>query len=90
MSGLKHHNLFPHPTKLSHVVVDNDYAHVSGQLAVDPAIGQIAPGPADQETARCMDQMKACLNSVGLDLRDLVRVHIYITDLADLETINTV
>ncbi|KAJ1558541.1 hypothetical protein HK405_013444 [Cladochytrium tenue] len=36
-----------------------------------------------------MDQIRTVLRSIGLEMSNLVRVNLYITNLADLEAINT-
>ncbi|KAI9343916.1 Endoribonuclease L-PSP/chorismate mutase-like protein [Zopfochytrium polystomum] len=83
---LQHKNSFPHSYVFSHVVMDSEYAHLSGQLAMDGT--KVAPGTPQIETRKCMQQISDTLKSVGLTMGHLTRVNLYITNLADLDEIN--
>ncbi|KAJ3101138.1 hypothetical protein HDU96_010121 [Phlyctochytrium bullatum] len=50
----------------------------------------IYTGTAEEETRRCMDQLKKVLGELGLHCENLVRVNLYITDVNDLAKINEV
>ncbi|KAJ3334084.1 hypothetical protein HDU76_011608 [Blyttiomyces sp. JEL0837] len=90
LSGLKYHNHFPHPGMFSHLVIDGDYAHVSGQLAFDAEKKQVVAGTPEMETKRGMEQLRAVLADAGLGLNNITRVNLYITNLEHLEAINRV
>src|ERR1700730_11090056 len=56
---------------------------VSGQIAVDPVKDRLIKGDAVKQTARAMDNFKAILEAGGATFDDVVKVNIFLTDLAD-------
>lgn len=60
---------------------------VSGQLPLDPATGEIPAAIADQ-TRQCLENVKAILEAAGSSLDKVLRVGIFLTDLADFKTVN--
>ncbi len=64
--------------------------YLSGQVPLDPATGQLVPGPAAAQAARCLESLKAVLEADGLGFADVVRCTIFLTDLADFGAVNEV
>lgn len=60
---------------------------VSGQLPLDPATGEIPAAIADQ-TRQCLENVKAILEAADSSLDKVLRVGIFLTDLADFKTVN--
>ena len=63
---------------------------VSGQIALDPATGQMIAGDTATETRRVMDNLGALLKAAGLSFSDVIRTTIFLADLADFATVNEV
>src|SRR3989454_12483590 len=63
---------------------------VSGQIALDPATGQMIAGDTATETRRVMDNLGALLKTAGLSFSDVVRTTVFLTDLDDFATVNEV
>ena len=63
---------------------------VSGQIALDPATGQMIAGDTATETRRVMDNLGALLEAAGLSFADVVRTTIFLADLGDFATVNEV
>jgi 2-iminobutanoate/2-iminopropanoate deaminase len=63
---------------------------VSGQIALDPATGQMITGDAATETRRVMDNLGALLEAAGLSYSDVIRTTIFLADLGDFATVNEV
>jgi 2-iminobutanoate/2-iminopropanoate deaminase len=63
---------------------------VSGQIALDPATGQLVAGDAATETRRVMDNLGALLEAAGLSYSDVIRTTIFLADLGDFATVNEV
>jgi 2-iminobutanoate/2-iminopropanoate deaminase len=63
---------------------------VSGQIALDPATGQMIAGDTATETRRVMDNLGALLEAAGLSFSDVVRTTIFLADLGDFATVNEV
>lgn len=80
----------PEPIGLySQAVRCGDYVFTSGQIGLDPATGNLS-GTAAGEARQAMENLRVLLLEAGLDFSDVVQTRIYLTDLADFETVNTV
>jgi len=73
----------------SQAMLCGDYLFLSGQIGLDPATGTLSDTVAG-ETGQAMENLRAVLHQVGLDFSDVVQTRIYLTDLADFDTVNTV
>jgi 2-iminobutanoate/2-iminopropanoate deaminase len=63
---------------------------LSGQVALDPATGQMLDGDAAAQTRRVMQNLAAVLEAAGLSFADVARTTIYLADMADFATVNEV
>ena len=62
----------------------------SGQIGLDPATNELAPGGAEAEARQCLRNVQAMLISAGCDLEDIVRTVLFLTDLKDFAAVNMV
>ncbi|MFO0633361.1 MAG: RidA family protein [Nannocystaceae bacterium] len=63
--------------------------YTSGQIALDPASGEIVgPGDVKAQTIRVLDNLAAILEAAGMSFRDVVRCGIFLADLGDFATVN--
>jgi 2-iminobutanoate/2-iminopropanoate deaminase len=60
----------------------------SGQIPVDPATGELIEGSIADQTRRCMDNLAAVLRAAGSDLHNIVKVNVYLADIADWPEFN--
>ncbi|HEU4533712.1 MAG TPA: Rid family detoxifying hydrolase [Polyangiaceae bacterium] len=67
-----------------------DFVFVSGQIALDPATGQMVPGDVRAQAARALDNLGALLEAAGVTWSDVVRTTIYLVDMADFAAVNEV
>ena len=63
---------------------------VSGQIALDPATGQLIGGDVAAQTRCVMDNLGALLNAAGLSFSDVVRTTIFLADMGDFARVNEV
>ncbi len=63
---------------------------LSGQIPLDPATGELAPGDVAAQTARVMENLRAVLAAAGAGFEHVVRCTIYLADLADFAKVNEV
>ncbi len=63
---------------------------LSGQVALDPATGELVGGDAAAQTARVMANLGAVLAAGGAGFEHVVRCTIYLVDLADFAKVNEV
>jgi 2-iminobutanoate/2-iminopropanoate deaminase len=64
--------------------------YTSGQVALDPATGQIVPGGITEQTTRALENLKAVLAAAGTDLAHTVKTVVFLKDLNDFAAMNAV
>ncbi len=64
--------------------------YTSGQVALDPATGQIVPGAITEQTTRVLENLKAVLTAAGTDLAHVVKTVVFLKDMADFAAMNAV
>jgi 2-iminobutanoate/2-iminopropanoate deaminase len=69
-------------------VIANGLLFTAGQIALDPASGQIVPGDVVAQTERVMANLKAILDSVGATWSDVVKTTVFLLDMADFPVVN--
>jgi len=74
----------------SQAIVSGGFVFTSGQIPLDPATGQMAPGGIREQTAQCLRNLSAVLSAAGCGLSDAVRITVFCTDLAHFTDINEV
>ena len=74
----------------SQAVELNGVVYCSGQIALDPATGQLVAGGTAAETERVLENLKAVLAAAGLGFAQVVKVTIYLADLGDFATVNDI
>lgn len=60
---------------------------VSGQIPID-STGSRVSGGAGKETEQCLENLKAVLAAAGASLEQVVKVTVFMTDLADFKFMN--
>ena len=71
-------------------VAAGGYLFASGQIAIDPATGQLVDGGAEAQTRQVMANVAAVLAAAGLAFADVVKTTIFLTDMADFAAVNAV
>jgi len=74
----------------SQAVEQQGVVYCSGQIALDPASGQLIAGGTAVEAERVLENLKAVLAAAGLGFEHVVKVTIYLVDLADFATVNDI
>lgn len=74
----------------SQAVLKGDTLYTSGQIAIDPATGELVSGSIEAETKQVMENMKAVLTAAGMTFEHVVKTTIFIMDMNDFAKINTV
>ena len=67
----------------SHGVVAGGLLFCSGQIALDPETGDLIDGSADDQAARCLENLAAVCEAAGASLGDALRLTLYLTDLEE-------
>ncbi len=63
---------------------------VSGQLGVDPATGAFVEGGIEEQTARCLENLKAVLAESGIGLNSVVKTTVLLENMDDFAAMNQV
>jgi len=71
-------------------VVANGFLFTAGQIALDPATGQVTPGDVRAQTDRVMANLAAVLATVGAAWKDVVKTTIFLHDMNDFPIVNEV
>ena len=74
----------------SQAIKANGFIFISGQGAGDPATGRVVDGGIAEQTARCLENVKAILEAAGSSLDRAVRVGVFLKDMNDFEVMNEV
>ena len=71
----------------SQAVKVGDTVYLSGQIGLDPATMQMVEG-IDAQIVRVFDNLKAVAEASGGSLADIVKINIFLTDLAHFGKVN--
>ena len=66
------------------------FVFTSGQIALDPATGELVPGGIEEEAERALQNLEAVLEAAGCGLADVVKVTAFLRDLNDFGAFNGV
>ena len=74
----------------SQAVRAGNTVYLSGQIPLDPKTGELVSGDFALETRRVFDNLRAVAEAAGDGFKDVVRVTVYLTDLANFPKVNEV
>ncbi|WP_429126057.1 Rid family detoxifying hydrolase [Aeromonas veronii] len=80
----------PHNPLSTHTVAFSHYNNIGAQLPVDAASGQLVAGGIKEQAGQCLRNIKAVLEGIDVPFDDIVKVTVYLTNLADLDAVNEV
>ncbi|TFG52066.1 MAG: RidA family protein [Gemmatimonadales bacterium] len=66
------------------------HVYTAGQIALDPASGQVVEGGVQAETEQVLRNLAAILRAAGSDLSQVVKTTVYLVDMSDFPTMNEV
>ena len=74
----------------SQAVEVNGTIYLSGQIAIDPATGELVMDSITSETRQVLDNMKAVLEAAGSSMQHVLKCSIFMSDMAHYAEINSV
>jgi len=83
-------NVLPAVAPYCHAVRAGEFLFVTGQLAEDPATGQVVRGPIDAQATRVMENLKLVLEHSGSSFNQVVMARIFVTDFRFFDTVNEI
>ncbi len=69
-------------------VAAGPFLFTSGQIALEPATGELVGADAAAQTRQVMANLTAVLQAAGASWENVVRTEIYLVDLADFAAVN--
>jgi 2-iminobutanoate/2-iminopropanoate deaminase len=72
----------------SQAVSAGGFVFTSGQVALDPATGELVPGGFEAQARQVLRNLGQVLESAGCSFQDVVKATIFITDLAHFQVLN--
>jgi 2-iminobutanoate/2-iminopropanoate deaminase len=74
----------------SQAIVVDGWVFCSGQIALDPAQGEVVPGDITAQTERVMKNIAAVLEAAGATLDRVVKTTVFLSSMADFAAMNEV
>ena len=71
-------------------VVTGNTLYTSGQIAINPATGELVLDTIEIETKQVMENMKAVLEAAGMTFENVVKSTIFISNMNDFGAINSI
>lgn len=71
-------------------VLSGNTLYTSGQIAINPASGELVTDSIEKETKQVMENMKAVLKEAGMTFEDVIKSSIFIADMHSFSKINEV
>lgn len=71
-------------------VLIGNTVYTSGQIAINPTTGDLVIETIEEETKQVMENMKAVLDAAGMTFENVVKSTIFISNMNDFATINSV
>lgn len=71
-------------------ILANSTLYISGQIAINPSTQEFESGAIEEQTQLVMSNLKAILNEADMGFENVVKSTIYVSDLNDFSTVNTI
>ncbi|HRQ57015.1 MAG TPA: Rid family hydrolase [Azoarcus taiwanensis] len=71
-------------------VAFSHYNNISAQLPIDTSTGKLVAGGVKEQAKQCLTHIKEIVENIGHVMEDVVKVNIFIRDIADVDAVNDV
>ena len=71
-------------------VVTDGFLFTAGQIALDPARGELVTGGIAEQTERALENLRAILTEAGTDFSRVIKTTVFLVDMADFTAMNEV
>ena len=68
----------------------NNTVYLSGQIPLDPESMELVEGGIESEINQVFNNLAAVCQAAGGDLKNIVKLNVYLTDLANFSIVNTI
>ena len=80
----------PKSSLSTQTVAFSHYNHLSAQLPLDPKTGEMVAGSVKEQAGQCLKNIKAILESIDHVMDDVVKVNIFLKNIADIDAVDEV
>lgn len=74
----------------SQAIIANGMLYASGQIPIDPQTGNIVSGGIEAQTHQAFANVRNLVEAAGITMSHVVKVTVYMADMADFATVNTI
>ncbi len=74
----------------SQAVKVGELVYTAGQIALDPATGQMMEGDVQAQTEQALQNLRAVLKAAGSSLKNVVKTTVFLQDMGDFKAMNEV
>lgn len=80
----------PHSSVSTQSVAFSHYNNISAQLPISPKTGAVVAGGITEQAQQCFANIKAIVESVDHEMDDVIKVNIFLKDIADVAAVDAV
>ena len=74
----------------SQAIIANGFVFTAGQIALDPATGQVIAGGVAEQTEQVLKNLTAVLQAAGSSWKNVVKTTVFLKDMNDFGAMNEV
>jgi 2-iminobutanoate/2-iminopropanoate deaminase len=74
----------------SQAVICHGFLFSAGQVALDPARGELVSGGIAEQTTRALENLRAVLEEAGTGFSQVVKTTVFLVDMADFTAMNEI
>jgi len=74
----------------SQAIKVGEFVYTAGQIAIDPATGEIVGGGIEAQTRRVLQNLTEVLKGAGTSMDKVIKTTVFMTNLAEFNKMNTV
>jgi 2-iminobutanoate/2-iminopropanoate deaminase len=74
----------------SQAIIAGGFLFTAGQIAIDPASGQVVEGDVVDQTRRVLQNLESVLAAAGASWKDVVKTTVFLQDMKDFPRVNEI
>jgi 2-iminobutanoate/2-iminopropanoate deaminase len=74
----------------SQAVLVDGFLYTAGQIAIDPATGEMIEADIEKQTERVLENIRAILKAAGMDFNNVIKTTVFVTNMGDFAKINEI
>lgn len=74
----------------SQAVTHGGLVYCSGQVALDPKVGELVPGGVEEQTHQVMKNLAGVLAAAGTSFQHVIKTTVYLQRMADFAVVNAI